>query len=264
MDWTKLGRQRYRQGSTAPAPALTLAHSRQQITNVEAISGRTTVLLLTWAPASLEQLASRFIVPPPAPQHNPSASAGSYSSARFPAQHLKNLPETMAPTTRDQLASRFIVPASAPQYTPLALPLSSGTYFSGRSSGKHPENCVANWEDFDNYHPTSAQQLFTTPRVFDHQQAAKHASPTTSRACSRRLREHTADEAPNKRAAHTPQQIVGIGAPSLLSILRPAALDVSPNRLTYSCTNSCARFCLHGATLHLRALLSSGIDITGS
>ena len=83
MDWTKLGRQRYRQGSTAPAPAPTSAHSRQQITNVEAISGRTAVLPLTWAPTSLEQLASRFIVPPPAPQHNPSASAGSYSSAIF-------------------------------------------------------------------------------------------------------------------------------------------------------------------------------------
>jgi len=100
--------------------------------------------------------------------------------------------------------------------------------------------------------------------LFLHQQAAKHASPTTSRACSRRLREHTADEAPNKRAAHTPQQIVGVGAPSLLSILRPAALDVSPNWLTYLCTNSCARFCLSGETLHLRALLPSGIDITGS
>jgi len=105
---------------------------------------------------------------------------------------------------RDWLASLFIVPPSAPQHTPLALPLSSGTYFSGRSTGKHPENCVANWKDFDN-HPTSAQQLFTTPRVFYHQQATKHASPTTSRACSRRLREHTANEAPNKRAVHTPQ-----------------------------------------------------------
>ena len=111
---------------------------------------------------------------------------------------------------------------------------------------------------------TIAQQLFTTLRVFDYQQAAKHASTTTSRACSRRLREHTADEAPNKRAAYTPQQIVGIGAPSLLSILRPAALDVSPNWLTYSCTNLFARFCLNGATLHLQALLPSGIDITGS
>jgi len=58
----------------------------------------------------------------------------------------------MAPTTRNQLASCFIVPPSAPQYTPLALPLSSGTYFSGRSSEKHPENCVANWKDLDNYH----------------------------------------------------------------------------------------------------------------
>jgi len=231
MDWTKVGRQRYRQGSTVPAATPTSAHSRQQITNVEAISGRTAVLPLTWAPTSLEQLVIRFIVPPPAPQHNPSVSAGSYSFARFLAQHPMNLPETMAPTTRDQLASRFIVPPSAPQYTPLALPLSSSTYFPGRSSGKHPENCVANWKDFDNYHPTSAQQLFTTPRVFNHQQVAKHASPTTSRAYSRRLREHTADEAPNKRAAHTPQQIVGIGAPSLLSILRPAALDVTPNRL---------------------------------
>jgi len=197
MDWTELGRQRYHQGSTAPAPAPTSAHSRQQITNVEAISGRTAVLPLTWAPTSREQLASRFIVPPPAPQHNPSASAGSYSSARFLAQHPKNLPETLAPTTRDQLASSFIVPPSTPQYTPLALPLSCGTYFSGPSSGKHPENCVANWKHFDNYHPTSAQQLFTTLRVFDNQQTVKHASPTTSRACSRRLREHTADEAPN-------------------------------------------------------------------
>jgi len=80
---------------------------------------------------------------------------------------------------------------------------------------------------FDNYHPTSAQQLFTSPRVFDHQQAAKHASPTTSRACYHRLCEHTADQAPNKRAAHTPQQIFDIGAPLLLSVLRPAALDVS-------------------------------------
>jgi len=127
---------------------------------------------------------------------------------------------------RDRLASLFIVPPSAPQYTPLALPLSSGTYFSGRSSGKHPENCVANWKDFDK-HPTSAQQLFTTPCVFDHQQAVKHASSTASRACSRRLRKHTADEAPNKRAAHTPQQIVGIG----LSVLHPAALDVSPVKI---------------------------------
>jgi len=232
MDWTELGRQRYRQGSTAPAPAPTSAHSRQQITNVEAISGRTAVLPLTWAPTSREQLASCFIMPPPAPQHNPSASAGSYSSARFLTQHPKKLPETLAPTTRDQLASCFIVPPSAPQYTPLSVPLSSSTYFSGRSSGKHPENCIANWKDFDNYHPTSAQQLFTMPRVFDHQQAANHASMTTSRACSRHLREHTADEAPNKHAAHTPQQIVGIGAPSLLSVLRPAALDVSPNLLT--------------------------------
>ena len=40
----------------------------------------------------LQELVSRFIVPP---QHNPSASAGSYSSARFRAQHLKNLPETL-------------------------------------------------------------------------------------------------------------------------------------------------------------------------
>jgi len=232
MDWTELGRQRYRQDSTAPAPAPTSAHSRQQITNVEAISGRTAVLPLTWAPTSREQLAGLFIVPPPAPQHNPSASAGSYSSACFLAQHLKNLPETLAPTTRDQLASHFIVPPSAPQYTPLALPLSSSTYFSGCSSRKHPENCVANWKYFDKYHPTSAQQLFTTPRIFDHQEAAKHASPTTSRACSRRLREHTADEVSNKHAVHTPQQIVGIVAPSLLSVIRPAALDVSPNQLT--------------------------------
>jgi len=228
MDWTELGQQRYHQGSTAPAPAPTSAHSHQQITNVEAISGRTAVLPLTWAPTSREQLASCFIVPPPLPQHNPSASAGSYSSARFLAQHPKNLPETLAPTTRDRFASCFIGTPSAPQYTPLALPLSSGTYFSGRSSEKHPENCVANWKNLDNYHPTSAQQLFTTPRVFNHQQAAKHASPTTSRACSRRLREHTANEAPNKRAAHTPQQIVSIGAPLLLSVLHPAALDVSP------------------------------------
>ena len=188
MDWTELGRQWYRQGSTAPAPAPTSTHSCQQITTVETISGRTAVLPLTWAPTSHEQLASRFIVPPPAPQHNPSASAGSYSSARFLAQHLKNLPET----TRDWLAS-----CPSHQYTPLALPLSSGTYFSGRSSRKHPEHCVANWKHFDNYHPTSAQQLFTTLRVFDNQQTVKHASPTTSRACSRRLREHTADEAPN-------------------------------------------------------------------
>ena len=43
MDWTELGRQRYHQGSTAPAPAPTSAHSRQQITNVEDISGRTAV-----------------------------------------------------------------------------------------------------------------------------------------------------------------------------------------------------------------------------
>jgi len=178
---------------------------------------------------------------------------------RFLAQHPKNLPETMSPTTRDQLASCFIVPPSAPQYSPLAFPLSSGTYFSGRSIEKHPENCVANWITI-----TSAQYLFTTPCVFDHQQTAKYASPTTSRTCFRRLREYTVNEGPNKRAAHTPQQIVGIGAPSLLSIFRPAALDVSPNRLTYSCTNSCARFCLNGATLHLRALLPSGIDITGS
>jgi len=83
MDWTKLWRQRFRQGSTAPAPAPTSAHSRQQITNVEAISGRTAVLPLNWAPTSREQLASRFIVPPPAPQHNPFESACSYSSARF-------------------------------------------------------------------------------------------------------------------------------------------------------------------------------------
>jgi len=52
MDWTKLGRQQYRQGSTAPTPALTAAHSRQQITNVEAISGCTAVVPLTWAPTS--------------------------------------------------------------------------------------------------------------------------------------------------------------------------------------------------------------------
>jgi len=123
------------------------------------------------------------------------------------------------------------VPPSAPQCTPLAPPLSSGTYFAGRSSGNHPENCLANWKVLDDYHPTSAQQLFTTPRVFDHQQAAKHASPTTSRACSRRLREHNADEAPNKGATHTALQIVGIGASSLLSVLRPAALDVSPAKI---------------------------------
>ena len=65
MDWTELGRQRYQQGSTAPAPALISAHSRQQITNVETISGRTAVLPLTWTPTSREQLASCFIVPPP-------------------------------------------------------------------------------------------------------------------------------------------------------------------------------------------------------
>jgi len=154
MDWTKLGRQRYRHGSTAPAPAPTSAHSRQQITNVEAISGRTAVLPLTWAATSLEQLESRFILPPPAPQHNPSASASSYSCC-FLAQHPE-LPETMAPTTRDQLATCFIIPPSGPQYTPLALPLSSGTYFSGRSSEKHPENCVVNWKDLDNYHQRTA------------------------------------------------------------------------------------------------------------
>jgi len=82
MDWTKLGQQRYRQVSTTPA-APTSAHSRQQITNVEAISGHTAVLPLNWAPTSREQLASRFIVPPPAPQHNPYESAGSYSSPFF-------------------------------------------------------------------------------------------------------------------------------------------------------------------------------------
>ena len=83
MDWTELGRQWYRQGSTAPAPAPTSTHSCQQITTVETISGRTAVLPLTWAPTSHEQLASRFIVPPPAPQHNPSAFASSYSCAVF-------------------------------------------------------------------------------------------------------------------------------------------------------------------------------------
>jgi len=41
------------------------------------------------------------------------------------------------------------------------------------------------------------------------------------------LCEHTANEATNARAAHAPQQIVDIGAPSLLSVLRPAALDMS-------------------------------------
>jgi len=230
MGWTKLGQQRYCQGSTTPA-APTSAHFRQQITNLEAISGHTAVLPLNWAPTSREQLASRFIVPPPAPQHNPYESTGSYSSARFRAQHPKNLPETLAPTARDRLASRFIVPPSTPQCISLALPLSSGTYFSGRFSGNHPENCLANWRVFQKYHLTSAQQPFTTPRVFDHQQAAKHASPTTSRKCSRRLREHTADEAPNKRAAHTPQQIVGIGEPSLLFVLRQAALDVGPVKI---------------------------------
>jgi hypothetical protein len=30
---------------------------------------------------------------------------------------------------------------------------------------------------------------------------------------------------------HTPQQIVGIGTPSLLSVLRPVALDVSPVKI---------------------------------
>jgi hypothetical protein len=81
--------------------------SRQQITNVEATSGHPAVLPLTWAPTARELLASRFIVPPPAPQHNPSTSpfsTGSYSSARFRAQHPKNLPETLAPTARDQSA----------------------------------------------------------------------------------------------------------------------------------------------------------------
>ena len=209
-------------------------HSRQQITNVAANSGHTAVLPLTLAPTARDQLASRFIVPPPAPQHTPSTSsfsAGSYSSGRFRAQFLKNLPETLAPSARDRIASRFIVPPSAPQYTPLTPPLSSGTYFSGHSSEKHPENCPANWKVFDNYHPISAQQLLTTPRVICQQQAAKHASPTTSRACSRRLREHTADEAPNKRAMHAPQQIVGIGAPSFVSVLRPAELDVIPVKI---------------------------------
>jgi len=113
MDWTELGRQRYSQCSTAPTPATTSAHSRQQITNVEAISGRTAVLQLTWASTSREQLASRFIVSSPAPQHNLSASAGPYSSARFLSQHPKNLPETLAPTTCNQLASCFIVSPSA-------------------------------------------------------------------------------------------------------------------------------------------------------
>jgi len=246
MDWTELGRQRYGRVSTAPAHAPTSAHSRQQITNVEAISGHTAVLPLTWAPTSREQLAIRFIVPPPAPQCNPSVSAGFYSSVRFRAQHPKNLPETLAPTARDRLVSSLIVPPFAPQYTPLTPPRSSGTYFSGRSSGKHPDNCGVNWKVFDNYHSTSVHQLFTTPRVFDHQQAAKHASPTTFRAYSRRLREHTADKTPNKRAAHTPQQIVGIGAPSLLSVLRPAALDVGPVKIpmaTSKLRNECLQVC---------------------
>jgi len=124
MDWTELGQQRYHRGSTAPAPALTSAHSHQQITNVEATSGHTAVLPFTWAPTARDQLASCFIVPPPAPQHTPSTlsfSTGSYSSAHFRAQHLKKLPETLAPTVRDRLASCFILPPSAPQYTPLAL-----------------------------------------------------------------------------------------------------------------------------------------------
>jgi len=109
-------------------------------------------VLLYCHSTSREQLASCFIMPSPAPQHNPSASAGSYSSTSFLAQHPKNLPETLAPIVRNLLASRFIVPPSVPQYTPLALPLSSGTYSSGSSSGKHPENCVSNWKDFDNYY----------------------------------------------------------------------------------------------------------------
>jgi len=132
-DWTKLGQQRYRQGSTTPA-APASAHSRQQISNVEAISGQTAVLPLNWAPTSREQLASQFIVPPPASQHNPYESAGSYS-ARFRAQHPKTLPKTLSPTARDRLASRFIVPPSAPQCISLAPPLSSCTYL--RSEKDH-------------------------------------------------------------------------------------------------------------------------------
>jgi len=50
MDWTELGRQRYRQGSTAPAAVPTSAHSRQQFTNVESISSCTAVLPLTEIP----------------------------------------------------------------------------------------------------------------------------------------------------------------------------------------------------------------------
>jgi len=155
------------------------------------------VLPLTWAPTSREQLASRFIVPPPAPQHNPSASAGSYSSASFLAR------SACKPFHRASLRSTV----HSTRFATFLWHLLFWTF-----QRKTSRNCVANWKDFDN-HLTSAQQLFTTPRVFDHQQAVKHASPTASRACSRHLRKHTADEAPNKRAAHTPQQIVGIGNP---------------------------------------------------
>ena len=215
MDWTELGRQWYRQGSTAPAPAPTSTHSCQQITTVETISGRTAVLPLTWAPTSHEQLASRFIVPPPAPQHNPSASAGSYSSASFLAR------SACKPFHRASLRSTV-------HSTRFATFLWHLLFWTFQRKTSRELRCQLNF--FDN-HPTGAQQLFTTPSVFDHQQAAKHTSPTTSRACSRRLREYTADEAPNKRAVHTPQQIVGIGTPSLLSVLRPVALDVSPVKI---------------------------------
>ena len=186
MDWTELGQQLYRRGSTAPTPALTSAHSRQQITNVEATSGHPAVLPFTWAPTAREQLASHFIVPPPAPQHNPSTlsfSAGSYSSAHFRAHHLKNLPEALAPTARDRLAYQRT--AAFYHAARITSPTGRKAHFSNNIS----------------------RMLLPPPRAH----------------CRRR---------PNKRAPRAPQQIFGIGASLLLSILRPAALDLSLNWLT--------------------------------
>jgi len=142
------------------------------------------------------------------------------------------LPRTSAPPSREQLASRFRVPPPAPQYTPLAPPRIAGARFAERLRGTHPENCPANWAAFERHPATRVAQSLIPQRVFDHQPAAKYVSPTKPRTASRRPLENApANEAPNKRAAHAPQEIVGIGAPSLLSVLRPAVFDVSPLKI---------------------------------
>ena len=88
----------------------------------------------------------------------------------------------LRPIVRDQLASHFIVSASAPQYTPLALPLSSGTYFSGHSTETHPENCPANWKVF-----LITIILPAHSRFFPH-----HAHSITNGPQSTLLRQHLA------------------------------------------------------------------------